>query len=82
MFRDPCRMFNADESWLPLCVTSGKLHAKHGARHCHYKQKARKKVTALFNVNSDYMLPLNAYPGQKIRNVGIKDFPGAFYLRS
>ena len=82
LLKDPRRIFNADESGFPLCVSSGKVLAPRGARHVYQvtpNDKTQITVMVCFNAYGDYQPPIIVYPGQRFRDVGISGFEEAVY---
>lgn len=82
MFKDPRRVFNADESGFPLCTTTGRVIAPTGAKHVYQvvsNNKQQITVMACMNANGDFMPPLIIYPGQRLRDTGMEGFPEAIY---
>ncbi|XP_033753176.1 uncharacterized protein LOC117336676 [Pecten maximus] len=82
LLNNPRRIFNADESGFPLCVKSGKVMAAKGSKHVYHvvsNSKTQITVMACFNSLGDYLPPLIVFPGQRLRNVGIADFPDAIF---
>ena len=82
MVKDPRRCFNADESGFPLCINTGKVLAEKGARHVYQVASSTKQqltVMVCFNAFGQYIPPLIVFPGERLRDSGINDFPEAIY---
>ena len=85
LLKDPRRLFNCDESGFPLSVTSGRVLAPRGARHVYQvvaNTKLQLTVMACMNAIGDYMPPMIVYPGERLRDVGIENYPDAIYGKS
>ncbi|XP_060596078.1 uncharacterized protein LOC132750148 [Ruditapes philippinarum] len=82
---DPRRIFNADESGFPLCFKTGKVLAEKGARNVYNvttSNKTQLTVMVCFNAFGDYVPPLIVFPGERLRDTGIYQFPDAIYGNS
>ncbi|XP_060791261.1 homeobox and leucine zipper encoding b isoform X2 [Neoarius graeffei] len=82
LINDPRRIFNADESGFPLCVTSNQVLTSVSSHHMYEvvsNAECQITVTACFNALGDYSPPLIVFPGQTFRNIGLSDFPEAIY---
>ena len=78
----PERILNCDESGFPLCTTSGRVLAERGKKNVYQRvTNSRQQITVLacMSASGMYLPPYIIYPGKRIRNVDIEDFPEALY---
>ena len=80
--QDPKRMFNGDEFGVPLNQKAKSVLAATGQRQVYQRcADTREQITvyACGNAAGDFVSPRILFPGERLRNVGIGEFPEAEY---
>ena len=79
---DPARNFNGDEFGVPLHQTSNRVIVAKGTKQVYQKTSNTKEqitVYACGNVTGAFLPPKILFPGQRLRNIGMGDYPEAHY---
>jgi hypothetical protein len=79
---DGRRIFNADESGFPISPKSRRVLAALGQKQVYQRGSGKhEQITVMVcaNANGEFMNPRILFPGQRLRDIGMRAFPDAEY---